>query len=48
MSERLVNYSGGLSPARGREAPCTLAEKVPPSGDAHKSNCSELLRLSEV
>jgi hypothetical protein len=35
-SERLAAYSGGLGPARGREAPCTPGLKLPPSSDAHK------------
>ena len=27
-SERLIDYSGGLGPARGREAPCAPSLKV--------------------
>jgi hypothetical protein len=29
--------TGGLSPVRGREAPCTPSVTLPPSGEAHKS-----------
>src|SRR6185436_5343567 len=36
-SERLMISSGGLSPVRGREAPCTPTVKLPPSGEVHKS-----------
>src|SRR6266566_90727 len=42
-----VTCSGGLSPVRGREAPCTPGLKLPPSGDPHKSsfrNISDFIR----
>src|SRR6476620_10132970 len=35
-SERLTNNSGGLSPVRGREAPCTPSANLPPSDRADK------------
>jgi hypothetical protein len=38
MSERLATCSGGLSPVRGREAPCTPGLKLSPSGDADKNS----------
>ena len=35
-SERLTTYSGGLSPVRGREAPCTPSLKLALSADPDK------------
>ena len=39
-SERLNNCSGGLGPARGREAPCTPGIRLPPSGRRTQDNVS--------
>ena len=38
-SERLIDYSGGLGPARGREAPCTPSLKVRASRYGDKCIC---------
>jgi hypothetical protein len=35
-SELLTIFSGGLSPIRGREAPCTPNVNLPRSARAHK------------
>src|SRR4030095_6124716 len=34
--EHLLSCSGGLSPVRGREAPCAPSVNLPRSGGAHK------------
>ena len=44
-SERLVTYSGGLSPVRGREASCTPGLKLPPSGAADKGDFGNIQGL---
>jgi hypothetical protein len=38
MFERLTTWSGGLSPVRGREAPCTPGLKLALSADPGKSS----------
>jgi hypothetical protein len=44
MSERLATYSGGLSPVRGRGAPCTPGLKLPPSGGRTQEQLPKLRR----
>jgi hypothetical protein len=44
MSERLATYSGGLSPVRGRGAPCTPGLKLPPSGGRTQEQLPKLGR----
>lgn len=50
MSERLSICSGGRSPVRGREAPCTPDVNVPLSGEVHKgevgTNMKAMVRWS--
>ena len=55
ISEHLAIYSGGLSPVRGREAPCTPAVKVPLRGEVgkgeargHRSGTSQALLFFPV